>query len=806
MNKSNNDNISNNNQQTANLSNQNTNMMNNKDNRENPKASQDVTHTLGKGVATHFGGGIGNKIYDEASKTKLGQKIEKNASKQIDKNPIASKVANGLSSAGITDKANNAIDALGFKSGGKGFNSNLNKGAKSTNKKLNNNNFSINNPIRSRSSFNQEIPSSDEIGETPDFENMTPEEIEDYRLKQEELEQINQEKEKKAKNDKRKKQIKSIIEFFARHPQLLLIVGIALLIVFVLIILIYMISSDMDLVGNRGVGYDTAEQVSGYCENIILIKEHDDFSGAAVASIDDVNLEETFRLNNRDVKRYEYQTYSLEEYVKGVLQAETSIIKEEKTYEVAAIVARTYAVEIANKNCYVWDNNNKRSEYKNPQNFNHDNIDSDISEAVSKTTGLIAYDKDNIIDMSQDSYYDYFCYSKITNATNEEQSYYEMLQENEEENLLISVDWTKDNNNVADGDAKKWNFSGKYNGGGYNNNCQKKGLSLYGAKYLLNKEYNPYDTIRVLMYYYTYDLELKKVGSFIASDGCFWWPTDGTIITSRFGLREAPTAGASTNHGAIDIAVSQGTNVYATSNGKVTVAGAVSGYGYAVYIDHGNGIVSRYGHLKADGIKVSVGQSVSAGDIIALSGNTGVSTGPHLHFEIRLNDVKVDPLNYVSPTDQRPTCTNSGGTIVDTGENSSSVCMTLKNNGFTSPQIGGIMANLFAESGFNPTAFNPGGGGAGAYGIAQWRGKRQEALKSLANYDTLGVQLSFLLSELNSSESAAKSALLSSGADANSLAYVFCSKYERPEGTICTARQNSGNGLSYSNYATNNCS
>ena len=59
----------------------------------------------------------------------------------------------------------------------------------------------------------------------------------------------------------------------------------------------------------------------------------------------------------------------MEEYVKGVLQAETSIIKDEKTYEVAAIVARTYAVEIANKNCYVWDNNNKRSEYKNPQNF-----------------------------------------------------------------------------------------------------------------------------------------------------------------------------------------------------------------------------------------------------------------------------------------------------------------------------------------------------------------------------------------------------------------------------------------------------
>ena len=239
MNNSNNDNISNNNQQTTNLNNKNINMPNNKVNRENPSSSQDVTHTLGKGVATHFGGGIGNKIYDEASKTKLGQKIEKNASKQIDRNPIASKVANGLSSAGVTDKANSAIDALSFKAGGKGFNSNLNKGAKSTNKKLNNNNFSVNSPIRNRSSLNQPTLLNDGLDEAPDFENMTPEEIEDYRLKQEELEQINQEKEKKEKNDKRKKQVKSIIEFFVRHPQLLLIVGIALLIFFVLIILIY---------------------------------------------------------------------------------------------------------------------------------------------------------------------------------------------------------------------------------------------------------------------------------------------------------------------------------------------------------------------------------------------------------------------------------------------------------------------------------------------------------------------------------------------------------------------------------------
>lgn len=122
------------------------------------------------------------------------------------------------------------------------------------------------------------------------------------------------------------------------------------------------------------------------------------------------------------------------------------------------------------------------------------------------------------------------------------------------------------------------------------------------------------------------------------------WPCYGTI-SSYFGSRTAPTAGASTNHKGIDIAVSTGTSVMATSGGTVTMAGWQSGYGYVVYIDHGNGVVSRYGHLSK--ILVSVGQTVSQGDVIARSGNTGNSTGPHLHFEIRVDGVAVNPLNYL---------------------------------------------------------------------------------------------------------------------------------------------------------------
>lgn len=108
--------------------------------------------------------------------------------------------------------------------------------------------------------------------------------------------------------------------------------------------------------------------------------------------------------------------------------------------------------------------------------------------------------------------------------------------------------------------------------------------------------------------------------------------TDGTEITSYFGPREAPTAGASTNHGAIDIGVSTGTNVYACLDGTVTIAQYSDSAGNYIEIDHGNGYVTKYMHNSQ--LKVSVGDKVTAGQVIALSGSTGYSTGPHVHFQI----------------------------------------------------------------------------------------------------------------------------------------------------------------------------
>lgn len=122
-------------------------------------------------------------------------------------------------------------------------------------------------------------------------------------------------------------------------------------------------------------------------------------------------------------------------------------------------------------------------------------------------------------------------------------------------------------------------------------------------------------------------------------------PLSGGRLTSNYGNRNAPTKGASTNHQGTDWAVPTGTSIVASAGGVVTKAGWGSGYGYVIYISHPDGRETRYGHLSK--ILVKAGQTVRQGEQIALSGNTGRSTGPHLHFELRINGKAVNVLNYI---------------------------------------------------------------------------------------------------------------------------------------------------------------
>lgn len=123
-------------------------------------------------------------------------------------------------------------------------------------------------------------------------------------------------------------------------------------------------------------------------------------------------------------------------------------------------------------------------------------------------------------------------------------------------------------------------------------------------------------------------------------------PISGGRLSSSFGKRSAPKKGASTYHRGIDWATPVGTAVMASSSGTVSRAGWGSGYGYVIYIDHEDGKQTRYGHLSK--VLVSVGQKVQQGQKIALSGNTGVSTGPHIHFEILVNGSQVNPMKYLN--------------------------------------------------------------------------------------------------------------------------------------------------------------
>lgn len=122
------------------------------------------------------------------------------------------------------------------------------------------------------------------------------------------------------------------------------------------------------------------------------------------------------------------------------------------------------------------------------------------------------------------------------------------------------------------------------------------------------------------------------------------WPVKGRI-SSSFGMRSSPFQRGVNFHRGLDIAAPLGTPVYAPAKGVVAFAGIQSGYGNVIFVKHRAGISTRYGHLSK--ILVKEGQKVERGDVIGLVGNTGRSTGPHLHYEVRVGGVSVNPMKYI---------------------------------------------------------------------------------------------------------------------------------------------------------------
>ncbi len=125
------------------------------------------------------------------------------------------------------------------------------------------------------------------------------------------------------------------------------------------------------------------------------------------------------------------------------------------------------------------------------------------------------------------------------------------------------------------------------------------------------------------------------------------WPVEGQV-TASFGERIDPFNGEGAFHSGVDISANVGSAVIAPADGSVTFADFLGGYGRAIMVDHGHGISTRYGHLSS--FAVTAGQYVHRGDTIGYVGTSGRTTGPHLHYEVRINDVPVNPYKYLRLT------------------------------------------------------------------------------------------------------------------------------------------------------------
>jgi len=334
-----------------------------------------------------------------------------------------------------------------------------------------------------------------------------------------------------------------------------------------------------------------------------------------------------------------------EDYIAGVVAGIGDGAQNQEFYKAISVMARTYFLDNASGSCDVIGNSSFM-EYKNIDNASDKSM---IKNAVSDTSKMVLVNSDNdlvsvnysmacVVNSDSNSYdirygMENTNYQKVpVSFDNESQIYRGRLN-----SLYNTVDRT--NTNYEDRACPLGNDS--------------NGLSLIGALYLAKNEGYKYNDI--LEYYYGEVTEAKAEGTFVGNvvDGFINPVSNLYKCTSSFGCRIHPISGDYRYHSGIDIPVVEGTPVYATKSGRISavrtdVTGYLAGsYGNYIDIDHGDGTMTRYAHLKYGGIMVSVGTMVNQGQAIALSGNTGGSTGPHLHYEVHVNGTSVDPNNYL---------------------------------------------------------------------------------------------------------------------------------------------------------------
>lgn len=226
-----------------------------------------------------------------------------------------------------------------------------------------------------------------------------------------------------------------------------------------------------------------------------------------------------------------------------------------------------------------------------------------------------------------------------------------------------------------------------------------------------------------------------------------------------------------------------------TSGGNKDCGG---GYGNYIVISHGDGNFTLYAHLHENTITVREGEAVEQGQVIGKMGNSGRSTGTHLHFEVRVGsnsrNATADPTQFIKENDYRPTY--SVVNYAEGNSNKETVCKTLSTSNFSKNAIIALMVNAYAESSFNPTAVGDSGD---SYGLFQWNRSRKDALIRTfpGEYMKIDNQITFLISELENGYYNLYKSLLSNEETAYNLANEFCVKFEKPADTIRTCKNRS---------------
>lgn len=339
---------------------------------------------------------------------------------------------------------------------------------------------------------------------------------------------------------------------------------------------------------------------------------------------------------------------NFEDYIAGVVAGIGDGAGNQEFYKVISVMARTYFLANADSNCNVLGND-FFMKYIDIADANDKNM---IKNAVSDTSKIVLINSDNEL-LSVD-------YSMACVVNSDSNNYYVRYGIGDDNYQSIAVSFDNSSPIYRGKLSSLYSSVDKTNENYENRACpignNSSGLSLIGALYLAkNDNYNYSD---ILSYYYGEVSETKAEGAFVgnAVDG-FTNPLSNIYMcTSSYGCRIHPISGGYRYHSGIDIPVVEGTLVYAAKAGKISavrtdVPGYLAGsYGNYVDIDHMDGTMTRYAHLKYGGVMVSVGMMVNQGQAIALSGNTGGSTGPHLHYEVHVNGAPTDPYNYLDTT------------------------------------------------------------------------------------------------------------------------------------------------------------